>query len=229
MRVTQTKRKCPHCAYLVTPEDIDKQAKWNSIGGAIASVTLVGAIWLCCVAPSGTGAALLNALIALVVLAVIAFVVYIGYKVYEGRKLDAKKVDFLRSADYQLISDFARSEMRYEEGAHEKLYELIKQRGWNLRPEELDDFEEKEWDDFFHAEQTEWFTKQIREKNLSRPEEYMKAYAELTHPHEDKYIHVLASFLKVGEADYPRLQSEVASLAVNPDLDEFERRLRGEK
>lgn len=48
MRVTQTKRKCPHCGNPVTAEDIDFQAKWNKIGGLIGSFAIVGAILFCC-------------------------------------------------------------------------------------------------------------------------------------------------------------------------------------
>ena len=32
MRVTQTKRKCPHCGHPVTPEEIDRQGAWKGIG-----------------------------------------------------------------------------------------------------------------------------------------------------------------------------------------------------
>jgi hypothetical protein len=32
MRVTQTKRKCPHCGHPITPEEIDRQGAWKGIG-----------------------------------------------------------------------------------------------------------------------------------------------------------------------------------------------------
>jgi hypothetical protein len=34
-RVTQTKRRCPHCGTPITPEEIDRQAKANAIGCVI--------------------------------------------------------------------------------------------------------------------------------------------------------------------------------------------------
>ena len=102
--------------------------------------------------------------------------------------------------------------MQYDEGTHEKLYELIKLRGWNFGPEEMNNLVGKEWDEYFRAEQTEWYTNQIRAKNPTAREEYLRTYVELTHPNEDEYIHVLASFLRVPEHDYPKLREELANL-----------------
>lgn len=39
--------------------------------------------------------------------------------------------------------------MQYDEGTHEKLYELIKLRGWNFGPEEMNNLVGKEWDEYF--------------------------------------------------------------------------------
>jgi hypothetical protein len=222
MRVTQTKRKCPHCGFQVTPEEIDRQNRVSPIPMAIIGI---GLLFMCALfSTQGEILKIAPAMIGLLVLGLIGFVVY---AIYSGRRTDVKIGEFRLSPDYQVVRDFVRSDMYFEDGTREKLHDLLNQRGWVLQQHEVNDLVDKEWEEYFQNEQTEWFTKQLREKNLSRREEYVKAYAQLTHPHEDTYIHVLASFLKVGETEYRNLKEEVAKLSINPDLDEFERRLQG--
>lgn len=223
MRVTQTRRKCPQCGFVVTPEEIDRQ-KWY---GAIASLIIVGAIWLCCAAPSGTGPALLQGVIGILVLAVIAFVVYVGYKVYEGRKIDAKKNDFLRSADFQLVSDFAKSELRFESGANDKLRTLLQGKGWHFTPDDVNSFVTEQASSQFREEQSEFIANQIRSKSPIDREGYLKAYIEASKPHEDDYLHVIGKFLNISENEHEKLKDELRSLGEKVELDEFERRLRG--
>ncbi len=226
MRVTQTKRKCPHCGFRVTPEEIDRQAWYRGVGCLI----IIGLVWLLCTVPAGTIAGLFQGLIyfivGLAVIAVIAFVVYVSYKVYDNRRSESKKSEFLDSSDYGLIRDFARSEMIYEEGTHEKLHTLLQQRGWDLPADEINSLVEKESEDFFRGEQTKWITDQIGGKNPTNRDAYISAYIELSHPHEDEYIHVLAGFLKVAESDYPKLREEITRFTTRAELGEFERKLR---
>jgi predicted RNA-binding Zn-ribbon protein involved in translation (DUF1610 family) len=42
MRVTQTKRKCPHCGHAITPEEIDRQeAERNKPMGCITGLIII--------------------------------------------------------------------------------------------------------------------------------------------------------------------------------------------
>jgi preprotein translocase subunit Sss1 len=227
MRVTMTQRKCPHCGFPVTPEEIDRQNSglgchgWGCLIILIIALVSLGVFWIA----STPGA--WEAVVGLLMLVVLGIVGFVIYAIRSTKRTDEKKNAFLVSPDYQLIKDFARSEIQYEEGARDKLYELIQMKGWDFASGEMDALIEKEWEEWHHAEQTEWITKQLQEKRLGRFDDCVKAYAELTHPHEDEYIHVLAAFLKVGEAEYPLLREELARLSLNPELDDFERRLRG--
>ena len=233
MRVTQTTRKCPQCGFVVTPEEIDRQ-KWY---GAIASLIIVGFIWLLCATPAGTITNLFYGLVQLVigiiVIAVIAFVGYIAYKVYEQRAFDTKKVEFLSSPDFQLVRDFARSELRHENGANEKLLNILQNKEWNFTPEQMNTFVEEESktqiaakQSAIMAEQAARIADQIRAKSPDNREAYLRAYIEVSHPHENDYLHVIADFLKVSESEYPKLKDELVNLSKKSDLDEFERRLR---
>jgi phage terminase large subunit GpA-like protein len=51
MRVTQTKRKCPHCATLVTPQEIDRQTaeKTRSVqmGGLLVMIFILFVLVAC--------------------------------------------------------------------------------------------------------------------------------------------------------------------------------------
>lgn len=226
MRVTQTTRKCPQCGFVVTPEEIDRQ-KWY---GAVASLIIVGLIWLLCATPAGTITNLFYGLVQLItgiiVIAVIAFVVYVGYKVYADRASDTKKIEFLNSPDFQLVRNFAQSELRYENGADEKLQSLLQNKGWNFTPEQINIFVTEEANAQVAAEQSTWIANQIRAKNPDNREAYLRAYIDVSHPHESDYLHVIANFLKVSEREYPKLREELTSLSKKSDLDEFECRLR---
>lgn len=234
MRVTQTTRKCPQCGFVVTPEEIDRQKLY----GAIFSLIIVGLIWFLCATPAGTITnifyGLVQLVIGIIVIAVIAFVGYIAYKVYEQRAFDTKKVEFLSSPDFQLVRDFAQSELRHETGADEKLQRLIQNKGWNFTPEQMNTFVTEEAKTQIAAEQSAKTAErsariadQIRAKNPDNREAYLRAYIDVSHPHENDYLHVIADFLKVSESEYPKLKDELVNLSKKSDLDEFERKLRG--
>ncbi len=238
MRVTQTKRKCPHCGFLVTPKEIDRQKleldrqkRYIAVAGFIVLMLF----WFIFTIPPG---AIIKLLIGIIVIAVIAFVVYVGYKVFVkgtsntkgtsdvDETSDAKKAEFLSSPDFQLVRDFVQSGIIYEVGSFEKLHKLVQNKGWNFTPEQFEDIVTEETDAHSTAEQSIQIADEIRAKNPDNREAYLRAYVEFSHPHENDYLHVIASFLKIPEHEYPKLRDELTSLSKTYDLDEFERRLR---
>lgn len=236
MRVTQTTRKCPHCGFVVTPEEIDRQNLYSVIGVVI----LIVFIWVLCATPTGTVTNIFYGLVGLVVISFVAWVVYVGFFKVDLESIsdeskavllaestsDENKSAFIRSPDFHLVRNFAQSELVFEDGAQEKLHRLLQNKGWNFTSEELDAFVTEESDAHLTAEQSTWIANQIRAKSPQNRDAYLRAYLDVSYPHENEYLHVLATFLKVSELEYPKLRDELTSLSKNSDLDEFERRLR---
>lgn len=241
MRVTQTKRKCPHCGILVTPQEIDRQQQELNRQKRNSALLILGLIWilfiLCAIPTMIPADKIIELLIGIIVIAGIAFVVYVGYKIlrrisntertFEADETsDAKKAEFLSSPDFQLVRDFVQSGIIYEVGSFEKLHQLTQNKGWNFTPEQFEDIVTEETDAYSTAEQSIQIADEIRARNPSNREAYLRAYIEFSHPHENDYLHVLANFLKISEHEYPKLRDELTSLSKTYDLDEFERRLR---
>ncbi|HRH44454.1 MAG TPA: hypothetical protein PKY82_22655, partial [Pyrinomonadaceae bacterium] len=163
---------------------------------------------------------------------VIGFVIYICNKIYENRAFAAKKVEFLSSSDFQFVRDFTRSELRHENGAHEKLQSLLQNKGWNFTPQQIDEFVTEESEAQSAAEQSAKIAEQsariadlIRAKSPNNREAYLRAYIDVTHPHENDYLHVIAEFLNVPEREHSKLKDELVNFSKKSDLEEFERRL----
>ncbi len=110
--------------------------------------------------------------------------------------------------------------------SNEKLQSLLQNKGWNFTPEQMNTFVTEEANAQVATEQSTWIAEQIRAKTPNNREEYLRAYIDVSHPHENDYLHVIANFLKVSEREYPKLKVELANLSKRSDLDEFERRLR---
>ena len=199
---------------------------------------ILGLISILCILCTIPADAIINLLIGVTAIAFIAFIVYVGYKIVAGKNSDtkktsdvditsdAKKAEFLSSHDFHLVREFVQSGIIYEAGSFEKLHKLIQNKGWNFTPEQLEDFVTEEAEAHSAVEQSIWMADEIRAKNPDNREAYLKAYIEVSHPHENEYFHVIANFLKISENDYPKLRDELASLSKKSDLDEFERRLR---
>lgn len=94
MRVTQTKRKCPHCGFLVTPEEIDRQNSALGFGGWGCLIILVVAIINAIIFWVASTPGILNALVGLLILIVLILVAslairFIQVDVRKRRKLNS--------------------------------------------------------------------------------------------------------------------------------------------
>ncbi|MBX3268328.1 MAG: hypothetical protein KF831_16635 [Acidobacteria bacterium] len=250
MRVTQTRRKCPHCGFLVTPEEIDNQAWWQRLGCLLLLFLLCGLpAFLIFVSESLVGTqstmGVIVVFLGLLVLSAVGFLIFrfFGSNIKKNRSegfnevhreekdnaesLTSDEVQRLRtSSDFELIRNFVRSGLLYEDGAWEKLSRLMNQKGWRLSEEEIYDLVDHESDLQLFEEQSKQLIESIEEAKPTSREEYITAYNNFIEPHQERYIAVLGEMLGVPENEYDDLLRQVRQSVSNSDLESFERTLR---